>query len=270
MSKSKPTNRSFLSYYGGKTNMLKEILPRIPKHKLYTEVFFGSGAVFFAKVPTAQEVINDQNHQVINFFEQVKVNFTLLKQKIEATLFSRASYKVAQTMWNLPQLFSPVQRAWAFFVGCNMGFAGNINGGWGYDKFGKRAGTFLNKIIRFDPSIVERLNPVTVECNDAVKVLEVYDSSNAFHYIDPPYVNTNQGHYIGYTQDDYKRLLDALSRAKGKFLLSSFPSDILDQYIEKNGWYSVSFEKALAASKSVNGKTKPKKTEVLTANYLIA
>ncbi|MBO6518014.1 MAG: DNA adenine methylase, partial [Bacteroidia bacterium] len=63
---------------------------------------------------------------------------------------------------------------------------------------------------------------------------------------------------------------DQLSKLKGKFLLSSFPSEILDEYIEKNGWYTIAFDKVLAASKSTSGKTKPRKVEVLTANYPIA
>lgn len=265
----KPTNRSFLSYYGGKVQMLKAILPRIPPHKLYTEVFFGSGAVFFAKEPSQAEVINDQNHQVVNFFEQVVINYKALKQKIEATLFSRASYKVAQTIWKMPQLFSPLQRAWAFFVGCNMGFAGNITGGWGYDKFGKRPKTFLNKKMRFDSMISERLKTVTVECNDALKVLELYDNPDSFHYIDPPYFNSDLGPYPGYTKEDYRKLLDFLSKAKGKFLLSSYPSDLLDEYTENNNWYCVAFEKALSASKKEMGVSKPRKVEQLIANYPI-
>lgn len=269
MSKPKPTNRSFLSYYGGKISMLKHILPRIPEHTLYIEPFFGSGAVFFAKASTDAEVINDRDHRVVNFFHEVKTNFSALKQKVDATLFSRASYKVAQTIWHMPVLFSPLQRAWAFFVGFNMGFAGNIVGGWGYDKFGRRASTFLNKKMRFDESIAKRLEKVSIESNDAVKVLEVYDSVDSFHYIDPPYVNTNQGHYKGYNLEDYKRLLDFLSKSKGKFLLSSFPSEILDEYIQKNNWYTVAFDKVLAAHKSENGGNKPRKIEVLTANYPI-
>ncbi len=33
-----------ISYYGGKQNMLKHILPIIPKHEIYVEAFFGGGA----------------------------------------------------------------------------------------------------------------------------------------------------------------------------------------------------------------------------------
>ncbi|MBN8640696.1 MAG: DNA adenine methylase [Flavobacteriales bacterium] len=36
-----------ISYYGGKQNMLKHILPLIPDHKIFTETYFGGGALFF-------------------------------------------------------------------------------------------------------------------------------------------------------------------------------------------------------------------------------
>lgn len=42
-----------ISYYGGKQSMLPHILPLIPKHEIYVEPFFGGGAVFWAKEPTA-------------------------------------------------------------------------------------------------------------------------------------------------------------------------------------------------------------------------
>ena len=42
--------------------MIATILPLIPKHKIYTEAFFGGGAIFFAKPPSEAEVINDTNN----------------------------------------------------------------------------------------------------------------------------------------------------------------------------------------------------------------
>lgn len=255
-----------IAYYGGKQSMLRHILPRIPKHTVYTEPFFGGGAVFFAKPPSKAEIINDNNHMLINFFEVVKTNFTELKKKVEATLFSRAIYTVALAMYRAPHLFGPVQKAWAFFVATQMGFASGI-GSWGYDKFGKRSKTFLNKALKFDESIAQRLGHTTVECKDACSVIKTYDSKEAFHYIDPPYIDTNLGHYRGYTQDNYQQLLETLSAVKGKFLLSSFPSALLSKYVNQNGWHTISFKKPLCAHKSKDGSSKPIKIEMLTANY---
>ena len=75
------------------------------------------------------------------------------------------------------------------------------------------------------------------------------------------------GHYGGYTKADFKSLLEILSNIKGKFLLSSYPSEILDEYTLKNGWHTKIFDKPLSAKKAVTGKKRGRKIEVLTANY---
>ncbi len=256
-----------ISYYGGKQNLLQQILPLIPKHTIYTEAFFGGGAVFFAKEPAQSEIINDTNNLVVNFYKVVQSDFDLLKTKIEQTLFSRATYSVAWCMYRMPHLFSELQQAWAFYIATNMGFSCKI-GSWGYDKYGKRPKAFLNKKLRFNETISKRLERTQIENNDACKVITSRDTEDAFHYVDPPYIDSNQGHYSGYTKTDFKKLLVTLESLKGKFLLSSYPSDILSEYTIKNGWHTKTVTKPLSASKGSGGKRK-QKTEVLTANYPI-
>lgn len=257
-----------ITYYGGKLNLLKTILPLIPKHRIYTEAFFGGGAVFYAKTPAESETINDTNTMVVNFFEIAKTDFDLLKARVEQTLFSRATYNVALSIYRMPHLFNKLQQAWAFYIGTNMGFSCQI-GSWGYDKYGKRVKAFRNRKLSFDTQIAERLENVQVENNDACIVIKSRDTEDAFHYVDPPYIDSHQGHYEGYTKSDYKNLLDTLSEVKGKFLLSSYPSKLLTKYIKKNGWYSKTFTKTLSASKGIAGKKRKTKIEVLTANYPI-
>jgi len=43
------------------------------------------------------------------------------------------------------------------------------------------------------------------------------------------------GHYEGYSKEDFKELLDRLSEIKERFLLSSYPSEILSEYSQRNG-----------------------------------
>lgn len=257
-----------VSYYGGKSSMLNHILPLIPEHKIYTEAFFGGGAVFFAKEPTQSETINDTNNMVINFYEIVKTDFDALKQKIEATPFARKTYMKAKFIYDVPNIYDKVYQAWAFYIAFVMGFSHKV-GAWGYDKYGLRCKSFLNRKLTFNTDIVSRLERVQIENNDANKVIQSRDADDAFHYVDPPYINTDQGSYSGYTEADYKRLLDTLMGIKGKFLLSSYPSEILNEYIAKNGWYTKEFNKPLSASKPKNGEKRKRKIEVLTANYPI-
>lgn len=257
-----------ITYYGGKLNLVSQILPLIPEHRVYIEPYFGGGAVFFAKEKSQAEVINDTNAMVVNFYEQVQINFDELKKKIEGTLFSRASYQVALAVYRMPHLFSKLTQAWAFYIGTNMGFSCQI-GSWGYDKYGKRVKAFRNKKLIFDESIVKRLENVQIEHLDALKVIVNRDDADVFFYLDPPYPNSNQGHYSGFSMEDFENLLKVLSNLKGKFILSSYPYEILEKYTKQKGWYTKTFDKPLSARKSEKGKPRGRKTEVLTANFPI-
>lgn len=88
----------------------------------------------------------------------------------------------------------------------------------------------------------------------------------AFFYCDPPYFNSDCGHYDGYGKEDFEMLLKTLSGIKGKFLLSSYPSDILNEYVKKHSWSQKTIEQTVSVANATT-KNPKKKTEVMTANY---
>jgi DNA adenine methylase len=254
-----------ISYYGGKQSMLKHILPLIPKHTLYVEPFFGGGAVFWAKEPIKAEVINDYNGMVINFYRQLKMNYSELKAYCDATPYSRDAYTQAMVVYKQPYLFSSIIKAWAFWVGTVQGFSNQI-GSWRCSQpRHKEALLNFNKKQLLSQEACQRLELVQMENMDAVKLILSKDSPDTFFYIDPPYVNASQGHYGGYTQQHFDDLLAALSSLKGKFLLSSYPNDSLTKHRRKQKWESKDTDMQLSAS---NDKTR-RKVECLTANYPI-
>lgn len=111
-----------VTYYGGKQNMLKYILPLIPSHSIYVEPFFGGGAVFFAKEPAKVEFINDHDAEVINFYSVVKRKFKSLKKEIDITLHSEHQQKKAKEIYLNPKGHSEVKRAWALWVLSHQSF----------------------------------------------------------------------------------------------------------------------------------------------------
>lgn len=254
-----------ISYYGGKQQLLATILPLIPEHRVYTESFFGGGAVYWAKEPSPVEAINDFNGNVVNFYRVLKTRYEDLNTVIKSTLHSRDAHKVAVTIYTMPYLFDELTRAWAFWVACNQGFHHKIGTGWAFDNYGKKTKTVTNRIKSLTPEYAERLRTTTIEHRDANVMIDYYDSPDTFHYIDPPYLNADQGHYGGYTEAHFKTLLNTLSSLKGKFLLSTYPHDLLQEYAEKNGWYQREIKMHLSAST----KAGKKKIEMLTANYPI-
>lgn len=255
-----------ISYYGGKQKLLPEILPLIPVHTLYCEPFCGGAAVFFSKDVSGVEVINDTNSELINFYRVAKYRFVELDQMIRVTLHSRRLHKDASVVYNNPHLFDEIKRAWAVWVLSTQGFASMLDSSFGYDK---KSDTTVKKVINkrdaFSEDLAMRLQHVTIECSDAIYVIQSRDHECAFFYIDPPYFNSDCGHYDGYSIEDFERLLKVLSEIKGKFLLSSYPSDILSKYVKSNGWSQKGFEQGV----SINTKSgyQKRKWEMLTSNY---
>lgn len=242
--------------------MLRYLLEMIPEHRMYCEPFFGGGALFFAKPKAEVEVINDVNGEVVNFFKVLKTKFSLLQKEVQATLHSRELYKKAMQIYNNPKGYSDVQRAWALWTATNQGFAGMI-GSWGFGKTNSKEKAVASKRDAFIEAYENRLRTVQVENNDALKVIARCNEKDAFIYCDPPYIGSDQGHYSGYTETEYEKLLQALSKVKAKFLLSSYPSKILSKYIRKYGWKTKKIEKYVAVTKL----TEKRKTEVLVYNY---
>jgi DNA adenine methylase len=257
-----------ISYYGGKQKLLSTILTKIPQHRLYCEPFLGGAAVFFGKEPSQVEVINDTNKELMNFYRVCKEKFLDLQSLVRITLHSRKAHQDAKIINANPHLFTDVQRAWAVWVLSSQSFSSMLDGTWGYDKK-KRTTTkkISNKREQFTEDLAIRLQDAQLECADALYVIQSRDTEETFFYCDPPYYNSDCGHYDGYSLEDFEQLLQRLSAVKGKFLLSSYPSPILMKYAKEHGWHQWSLESGVSVNKK-SGYMK-RKVEVLTANYPI-
>lgn len=257
-----------LSYYGGKQKLCSVIIPLIPPHTLYCEPFVGGGAIFYSKGISDVEVLNDTNRELINFYRIVQQDFVGLEKEIRISLHSRLMHRHAGIINAHPELFSDIKRAWAVWVLCSQSFATKMDGPFGYDRTSNTTTKKIaNKKSSFTEDIAIRLQNVQLECADALYVIRSRDAAGSFFYCDPPYYNSDCGHYDGYSIEDYEALLKTLSSIKGKFLLSSYPSDLLTQYTKEYKWYTRVFEQGV----SINAKSGylKKKWEVLTSNYPI-
>lgn len=240
-----------ISYYGGKQTMLKHILPLIPQHRMYTEAFCGGAAVLFAKHPSAAEVINDIDAEIANFYYVAKVYYPDLRAEIERTLHSRDMHAHAAHINAYPQFFSPAQRAWAVWALCKMSFASMLDGTFGYDFGGGMPKKLRNGKDEFTEQLCARLDRVTIENRNALDVIACYDDKDAFHFVDPPYVNSDCGHYEGvFSELNLSQLLDLLSGIKGKFMLTMYPHEKIERTALDNGWMIHRIERVITASKT--------------------
>ena len=259
-----------LSYYGGKQQLAKTILGLIPEHRIYCEPFLGGAAVFFAKEPSKVEVVNDSNGELVNFYEVLKRDFAALEREIEISLHSRKQHRQAKVIYENPDMFDRVKRAWAVWMLANGSYGHMLGAGFGYDRTGSVSKKLANKRAGFGVDYAIRLQQVQIESCDALRIIGSRDTPETFFYLDPPYVGSDQGHYDGYTQMDFDALLGALESVRGKFLLSSFRNASLAEFSRRRGWSTL--EIRMHSPMTINrGLCKCKtKVEVLTANYPIS
>lgn len=239
-----------ISYYGGKQTMLKHILPLIPSHKLYTEAFCGGAAVLFAKRPSDAEVIYDINMELTNFYRCAQAYYPDLKREIDKTLHSRDTHAHAAHINRYPQFFTPVERAWAVWALSKMSFASKLDGAFGYDFGGTMPKKLRNAKDEFTARLCARLENVTLENRNALEVIACYDAPDSFHFVDPPYVNSDCGHYEDtFNEQNLAELLQLLERVKGRFMLTMFPLEMIESCADRNGWIIHRVERTISASK---------------------
>ena len=142
-----------------------------------------------------------------------------------------------------------------------MSFAKQIGRGWATGIIGENlAATWVNRAARL-PECFDRLRDVYIGCEDALSFIKRFDCPHGLIYADPPYPDTNQGHYGGYTLDDYQKLCDALDACESSYVLSNYHQDIAPKSAQK----CVEIEAVMSAANGRNGRTKDniKRTEKL-------
>jgi DNA adenine methylase len=259
-----------IPYYGGKHNLLPELLKLIPQHFHYCEPFCGSAKLFFALPPAPAETLNDSNGKLITFYEVAKdpVESEKLLLLCEKTLHSESQFKRAKKILKNERGYTKAYIAWATWCILIQSHGAILasNSGWSFSYDNRPKQIAVSRISfhkRNIDQICKRLENVSLFCKDALKIIENADSKKTFFYIDPPYPEANQGHYKGYKMVDFLKLLDLVQKIEGKFLLSSGDYHELDKIAREQRWN----QKKIKAISTAGKGSKKERDEVLTWNY---
>ena len=210
---------------------------------VYLEVFSGSGAVFFNKLPGAVETINDLDGDVVNLFRVLRDHPEELKRALSLTPYSRAEYDLS-----FEPCEDPLERARRYMVKTTQAIGAKLNSkcGWRNHKQVKIGGTACKwaGITNTIDMAAKRLrgstsNLVQIESMDALRLIERYDNKDVLMYLDPPYVLSarKSGKLYRHEMDDdgQRRLLELVTCSKAKIVLSGYASDLYDNAL--TGWH---------------------------------
>ena len=281
-------NATPFPWLGGKSRMVKTILPLLPPHATYVEPFSGAANILLAKKPSQVEVLNDASGLIVNFFRvlQNPDQRAALLDRLEYTPYARMEYARALDHLDDPD---PVMKAWAFFTAQCQGISGSGSLGnrnasnWGYSRTSDQAGAFRGHVEKL-PAIAERLLDVNIEHGDGVDVIRRWDAPDTLFYIDPPYADATRTNKSGRSSyhaeiddDGQQTLVDVLLNLHGKALLSGYRSPLY-QPLEDAGWERREYAMDLSAAARVRtfdpmstaSKEKRKRIECLWLSPAVA
>ena len=207
-----------LTWPGGKSRLLKHILPNIPKHTCYVEPFAGGLAVMLAKPRSSIEVINDLNGDLVTFYRCVRFHTDALLTELEFVLNSRQEFTDFIKQTGLTDL----QRAARWFFRNRNCFRGANLETFGVSPTSSGTGANSSRAARMEAirQLNFRLDRVIIENLDWEKCLSVYDRSETFFFCDPPYTACDAGMYAAWTVADVMSFRERLNRLKGRWIVT--------------------------------------------------
>lgn len=211
--------KSFLSYVGGKSLLANKIIPKIPTHECYCEVFAGAAWLFFKKEESEIEIINDINTDLVTLYRIIKHHLDEFIRYFRWILVARDEFERFKI--ERPETLTDIQRAVRFYYLLKCGFSSKIVA----PTFGVSATRAPRiNLLRIEEELSEahlRLSRAYIENMPYSKLIERFDRATTFFYIDPPYYDFEDYYGKGiFSKEDFALLSSLLSGVKGKFIVS--------------------------------------------------
>jgi DNA adenine methylase len=105
--------KSILSWIGGKSLLAKEIIPLMPDHQCYCEVFAGAAWILFKKEPSKAEILNDINTDLVTLYRVIKHHLDEFIRYFKWILVAREEFERFRA--ENPETLTDIQRAVRFY-----------------------------------------------------------------------------------------------------------------------------------------------------------
>ncbi len=239
-----------IRWIGGKSRLLKHILPLIEPHpgeSVFVDCFGGSGVVTLNKTRHPSETYNDMNGDLVNLFRVIRDpdGVVHLWWELINTPNSREEFRDSIPNEKFSPL-TPVQRAARFVIQCRQAFGGgghpgrqNTERNWGTARGSSRG--INDSVARWFsvmmelPRIHRRMIPVVVDQQDALRCIRQWDGPSTLFYCDPPYVGKEDCYSVG-DESLHARLAEALNHIQGRAVLSYYDHPTVANLYPEASW----------------------------------
>jgi DNA adenine methylase len=255
-------------YMGGKAHHIKHLGNLFPTNtNTFVDVFGGAGWVSVKNNTQAKHrIYNDLNPHLANIFKHFSTDPTAVRDQInswpqqDAVLYRQFQQDIfgpCKPTLNLETAAKYLYLEVQSFSGNTLGLTSSVY----FDKI-HTINPLLKKLA--NEKICDRLQQLTVENLDCVEVIKKYDGPDTFFYIDPPYWTKEHYYTQAFGREQHKELADCLRVIQGKFALSYYHFDELDEWFPEP-----KFNKSIyTISKQSSSRTnKQRGIELVIRNY---
>lgn len=258
-----------IPWFGGKSLLARRIAELLPPHRVYLELFGGSGAVLFAKGRSHLEVWNDVDDGLVHFMRTLRDDPAALVHAVTLTPFARSEFRRCYQTWREAD---GVERARRWYVAIAQAFNASPPGnGGGAGCSGEYAGVSHVPAPRSWASSAAQLERcaarfagVQVDALDWREALTRYDGPEACVYCDPPYVHATRSAPRGYqhelSDDDHAELVARLAALEAPAVLVSGYDHPLYQPLADAGFERHTFP-AITRAALRTGRTRSRNAE---------
>ena len=227
-----------IPYYGGKYELSKKLVPYIPPHERYFEVFSGGLSMFFRKEKATWNTVNDKDNNIVNLYmcvihklDELVYNLDWLPKSRKIFEDFRADIKEKKPIkipdpYQAAKYFYCIRHSFNKLIHTPMSIVKDWKKDWGAELKYSR----------------EKIAGATIENLDFGDFIDRYKPRNGdFWYLDPPYfIATDKGDYYqhNFTVEDHIRLkekVDDIDKNGGKFMVSyDYRDEVYDLYKDYN------------------------------------
>ncbi len=232
---------SILRYPGGKSRIIRQIVPYLPKEfEEYREPMVGGGSVFlYLKhlYPDKKYWINDINYDLISFWKSLRDEpsefVKAIREIKETTRDGKTLYRKLKKEYGQEQ--NDFELGLRFYILNRITYSGLIDAG-GFSK--------LSFKTRFKLNLINNLSKISPLLSD-VKITHgpfeaviTHIGHNVFMFVDPPYDYARISKIYGKkgengTNFDHSALKNVLEKSEHRWLLTYDDSQIIRRYYKK-------------------------------------
>jgi len=251
---------------GGKRYLRKELLKRVPPHRVYVEPFAGAAWLFFAKKPAEVNVLNDVNRDLMTFYRRLRETDRLeCDMKPDRERFERIRSKPDKSVCDFLYLNKNS-------YSCTMDSYKETSMAQNRCREkGQWTNCQIERLAANIEKVKSHLSKAILHNTDFREVLARYDGPDTFFYLDPPYWEPNRKEclYEEHCQVTPEEVAEAVQNLQGKVLISYDVHPRVEKaFNQLLGWKKELVETSYVMAIGGGGRTEAKKKkEYLIRNY---